>query len=78
MMAFRWAMRCTPIASVMVMMAGKPSGMAATAIPTAAAGTIARTTTVFMIRMLTLANQRFTLGMSSRRRGATTGSRTRS
>ena len=31
MMALRAAMRCTPMASVMVMIAGKPSGMAATA-----------------------------------------------
>ncbi len=29
-MALRWAMRCTPIANVMVMMAGNPSGIAAT------------------------------------------------
>jgi len=36
MMAFRAAMRCTPIARVIVMMAGSPSGIAATARPTAA------------------------------------------
>ena len=35
-MAFRRAMACTPIASVMVMTAGSPSGMAATATPTTA------------------------------------------
>ena len=35
-MAWRAAMRCTPIARVMVMIAGSPSGIAATAIPTAA------------------------------------------
>ena len=35
-MALRAAMRCTPMARVMVMMAGRPSGMAATARPTAA------------------------------------------
>ncbi len=34
MMARRAAMRCTPIASVTVRMAGKPSGMPATARPT--------------------------------------------
>ena len=36
MMALRWAMRLTPIASVIVITAGSPSGMAATATPTAA------------------------------------------
>ena len=36
MMALRRAMRWTPMASVMVMIAGRPSGMAATARPTAA------------------------------------------
>ena len=36
MIALRCAMRCTPIASVMVIMAGKPSGIAATARLTAA------------------------------------------
>jgi hypothetical protein len=35
-MALRRAMRCTPSARVMVTMAGRPSGMAATARPTAA------------------------------------------
>ena len=35
-MALRRAMRCTPMASVIVMIAGSPSGMAATARPTAA------------------------------------------
>ena len=34
MMAFRVAMRCTPMASVMVMIAGSPSGIADTARPT--------------------------------------------
>ena len=34
--ALRWTIRCTPIASVMVMIAGKPSGIAATAKPMAA------------------------------------------
>src|SRR5271166_5732326 len=34
MMALRWAMRCTPIASVMVMSAGNPSGISDTAMPT--------------------------------------------
>ena len=34
MMALRAAMRCTPIASVMVITAGRPSGIAATARPT--------------------------------------------
>ena len=36
MMALRWAMRCTPIASVIVMIAGSPSGMTETAMPTTA------------------------------------------
>ena len=36
MMALRRAMRCTPMASVIVMIAGRPSGIAATARPTAA------------------------------------------
>ncbi len=36
MMALRWAMRCTPIASVIVMMAGRPSGITETAMPTTA------------------------------------------
>ena len=36
MMALRCAMRCTPIASVMVMIAGSPSGMTDTAMPTTA------------------------------------------
>ena len=36
MMALRRAMRCTPMASTMVMMAGRPSGIAATAMPTVA------------------------------------------
>jgi hypothetical protein len=36
MMALRWAMRCTPIASVMVMIAGRPSGITETAMPTTA------------------------------------------
>jgi hypothetical protein len=35
-MAWRWAMRCTPIASVMVMSAGKPSGINETAMPVTA------------------------------------------
>jgi hypothetical protein len=35
-MALRRAMACTPMASVMVRMAGNPSGIAATARPTAA------------------------------------------
>ncbi len=34
--AWRRAMHCTPTARVMVMMAGSPSGMAATASPTTA------------------------------------------
>jgi hypothetical protein len=34
--ALRWAMRCTPIASVIVMSAGSPSGMSDTAMPTTA------------------------------------------
>ena len=36
MMAWRAAMRCTPIASVMVITAGRPSGITATARPTTA------------------------------------------
>ena len=36
MMALRCAMRCTPIASVMVMSAGRPSGIIDTAMPTTA------------------------------------------
>ena len=36
MMALRWAIRCTPIASVMVMIAGRPSGMNETAMATTA------------------------------------------
>ena len=36
MIALRAAMRCTPIASVMVISAGRPSGIAATAKPTTA------------------------------------------
>jgi len=36
MMALRWAMRCTPMASVIVMSAGSPSGMSDTAMPTTA------------------------------------------
>ena len=36
MMALRCAMRCTPMASVMVMSAGRPSGMSDTAMPTTA------------------------------------------
>ena len=36
MMALRRAMRVTPIARVMVITTGRPSGMAATAMPTAA------------------------------------------
>ena len=36
MIALRAAIRCTPIASVMVMSAGRPSGIADTAIPTTA------------------------------------------
>ena len=36
MIALRWAMRCTPMASVMVMSAGNPSGISDTAMPTTA------------------------------------------
>ena len=36
MMAWRWAMRCTPMASVIVISAGNPSGMAETAMPVTA------------------------------------------
>ena len=36
MMALRWAMRCTPMASVIVMSAGNPSGISDTAMPTTA------------------------------------------
>ncbi len=36
MMALRWAMRCTPIASVIVISAGRPSGISDTAMPTTA------------------------------------------
>ena len=36
MMALRWAMRCTPIANVIVISAGKPSGITETAMPTTA------------------------------------------
>ena len=36
MMALRWAMRCTPIAKVIVMIAGNPSGISDTAMPTTA------------------------------------------
>ena len=36
MMALRLAMRCTPIASVIVISAGSPSGMADTAMPVTA------------------------------------------
>ncbi len=41
MMALRRAMRCTPMASAMVMIAGRPSGIAATARPTAARNIVA-------------------------------------
>jgi hypothetical protein len=36
MMAFRRAMRCTPMARVIVISAGSPSGMSDTAMPTTA------------------------------------------
>jgi len=36
MMALRWAMRCTPIASVTVISAGRPSGITETAMLTTA------------------------------------------
>jgi len=36
MMALRWAMRWTPMARVIVMSAGSPSGMSDTAMPTTA------------------------------------------
>ena len=36
MMALRWAMRCTPMASVMVISVGSPSGIADTAMATTA------------------------------------------
>ena len=35
-MALRWAIRCTPIASVIVMIAGRPSGITDTAMPVTA------------------------------------------